>query len=181
MKKLPPNGAIIPLLSVYGLVSIIIIFLISVNGVEFGKNIFDDISWIILSFGPILLGVYMAIDVYCSNCIQYGNGRIIIKRRNKKIVNGRPVGKWETKEDEFLLEEIEIYALASQSFGFHRYVEFHPSNMGVFSRECVFQLKDGRRISYESTYYTRKEEMELIRYVHNEAGIEFQGPPMSKW
>ena len=181
MKKLPPNGAIIPLLSVYGLVSIIIIFSLPVNGVKFEKNIFEDISWIILSFGPILLGVYMAIDVYCSNCIQYGNGRIIIKRRNKKIINGRPVGKWETKEDEFLLEEIEIYALASQSFGFHRYVEFHPSNMGVFSRECVFQLKDGRRISYESTYYTRKEEMELIRHVHDEAGIEFQGPPMSKW
>ena len=128
MKKLPPNGAIIMSIVAGGLGPVVIILI----------GCAKEMPFIIFSIISLIWGVYMVIDDYYSSCIQYGNGRIIIKRRNKKIVNSRPVGKWEVKEDEFLLEEIEIYALASQSFGFHRYVEFHPSNMGCFLGSVFF-------------------------------------------
>ena len=175
MKKLPPKGLLLMGLGPLG-AYILAAFVLALGAFEEG-NISGGIGWLSLSI--LLWGlVYLLIPRYRANCIWYGNGKIIIKRELQNIVNGRPVGKWEVKEDEFLLEEVEIYGLSEQVL--HHHVEHHPSNnvavhIAGLSRECFFQLKDGRRISYESLYYIRKEERKLIRYVHDEAGIEFQG------
>ena len=174
MKKLPPKGMV--LIGLGPLIPYILAVFVSAQESFVKGDIADGIGWLSLSF-PVWMIVCLLIPRYRVNCIWYGNGKIIIKRELKNIVNGRLVGKWEVKEDEFLLEEIEIYGLSEQVL--HHHVEYHRSNIVVhcveLSRECFFQLKDGRMISYESLYYTRKEELKLIRYVHDEAGIEFQG------
>ncbi len=78
-------------------------------------------------------------------------GEVIIRRVSKELVNGLPSGKWLDREDEFLLEEIEAYGLSMQVLG--TFVEYHKSNRGSLTTECFFQLKDGRRIGYETGYF----------------------------
>lgn len=118
-----------------------------------------------------LLFAYAGLKIYYTHWIKYGDGKIVIRRVSKELVNGSiPVGKWENREDEFLLEEIEAYGLSMQVFG--TYVEYHKSSRRSLTTECFFQFKDGRKIGYETGYYTRKQEREFFDYIWKETGIK---------
>ena len=120
----------------------------------------------------ILFGVYIGGKIYISHWIRYGNGRVIISRVSKDRVDGKAVGKWKRREDEFLLEEIVAYGLSWQALG--HYVEYHYSSEGKLSSEVFFQLKNGKRIGYEAIFYTAKQTVEFWKYIQDETGIVFQ-------
>lgn len=119
-----------------------------------------------------LSGVCPGIKIYCAHWIKYGDGKVIIKRLRKDLVNGRPVGKWKKEEEEFLLEELESCGVSLPVLG--EYVEFHPIMRHGVSKECFFQLKDGRRLGSEMKYYLPEEMEGLFRYIYEETGIVFQ-------
>lgn len=170
MKTLHAKGALILSLSLGGVTSIIFILL---GAYEFWKGDTGvGILLIIYSILLILIGAFGGIRIYCTHWIKYGNGKVVIRRVSKKCVNGRAVGKWENREDTFLLEEIDGYGLSWQILG--RYVEYHRSSRRALTTEIFFQLKNGKRIGYEEVYYMRREEKEFFRYIYEGTGIEFQ-------
>ncbi len=118
------------------------------------------------------LFLFAGLKTYYTHWIKYGDGKVIIRRVSKELINGLPSGKWLDREDEFLLEEIEAYGLSMQVLG--TFVEYHKSNRGSLTTECFFQLKDGRRIGYETGYYTRKTEREFFSYILKGTGLELK-------
>lgn len=170
MKTLHAKGALVLCLAFSGVPSVIL-FLLSVNAFWEG-DIDDGIYLVLHSVLFILLGAFLGIRTYCTHWIEYGNERVVIRRVSKECVNGRSVGKWKNREDTFLLDEIVAYGLSWQVLG--HYVEYHKSSGGSLTTEVFFQLKNGKRIGYETVYYTRREEEEFFRYIHDKTGIEFQ-------
>lgn len=169
MKTLHAKGALILCLAFSGVPSVILI-LLGVN--EFWEvDIDDGIFLVLCSILFILLGVFAGIKIYCTHRIQYGNGRVVIKRVSKELINGRPVGKWKKREDIFLIEEIDAYGLSWQVLG--HYVEYHRSSARSLTTECFFQMKDGRQVGFEMVYYTKKLQ-ELFDYIYDETGVEFK-------
>lgn len=121
----------------------------------------------------ISMVAFGGVKIYRTHSIRYGNGRVVIRRYSKeRCVNGRPVGTWKIREDEFLLEEIDVYGWSREILGHD--VEFHIPYGGHDCTEILFQLKDGKRIGYEAVYYTPKAENEFFCYIFEETGIEFQ-------
>ncbi len=133
--------------------------------------------YIILMLFYGYVGVYKGVKIYRTHWIKYGDGRVIIRRISKDRVNGRPTGKWQTREDEFLLEEIDSYGMSWQVLG--GFVEYHLSRRGAVS-ECFFQLKNQKRIGCETLYFDFEEEEKFFRYLFENAGIGFQGK-LEKW
>lgn len=170
MKTLRAKGAVILSFAFTGMPSIIFILL---GADEFWKgDIKSGIFYIfVLPIPCILLGALAGIRIYRTHWIRYGEGKIIIRRVSKERVNGRPVGKWENREDEFLVQEIESYGLAWQTLG--HYVEYHLSNRGKVTNECFFQIRGGKQVGFEMMYYTKKLQ-ELFDYIYDETGIEFK-------
>ena len=82
-----------------------------------------------------------------------------------------------SREDEFLLEEIDSYGMSWQVLG--GFVEYHLSRRGAVS-ECFFQLKNQKRIGCETLYFDFEEEEKFFRYLFENAGIGFQGK-LEKW
>ena len=117
-------------------------------------------------------GICPCIKIYCTHWIKYGNGKVIIKRARKDYVNGRPAGKWEIGEEEFLLEDLDSCGMSLPVL--ERYVEFNPIMKNGNSEECFFQLKNGKRLGCEMKFYLQEDLDELFRYIYEEAGIEFQ-------
>ncbi len=140
---------------------------------EMGSVVFYIILMIFYGY----VGVYKGIKIYRTHWIKYGDGKVIIKRISKDRVNGRPTGKWQTREDEFLLEEIDFYGISWQVLG--EFVEYHLSRRGAVS-ECFFQLKNGKRIGCEILYFDFEEEEIFFRYLFENTGIGFQGK-LEKW
>lgn len=117
-------------------------------------------------------GIFPCIKIYCTHWTKYGNGKVIIKRARKDYVNGRPAGKWEIGEEEFLLEDLDSCGMSLPVL--ERYVEFNPIMKNGNSKECFFQLKNGKRLGCEMKFYLQEDLEELFRYIYEEAGIEFQ-------
>lgn len=134
-----------------------------------------SIDFIVMSFLLILMGALGGIGVYLTHSIRYGDGKAVIRRYSKKRVDGRPVGKWRIREDEFSLEEIDEYGYSIRRLGGYGDVEYHLNSGAKFGIvEVFFQLKDGKRIGYDGGYYTRKAANEFFNYIFEETGKEFQ-------
>lgn len=117
-------------------------------------------------------GICPCIKIYCTHWIKYGDGKVIIKRARKELVNGRPVGKWKREEEEFLLEDLESCGMSLPVLG--EYVEFNPVMRYGISKECFFQLKNGKKLGCEVKYYVPEDLEELFRYIYEGTGIIFQ-------
>lgn len=102
--------------------------------------------------------------------IKYGNGQIVIQRISKDMVIGGQGGKWRSRRDVIMLQEIELYGPSVQLLG--KNVEWPLGGGGGLSYEYFFQLKDGRRIGFDGSYYTRRQKAELFRYIYDTTGIE---------
>lgn len=170
MRTLHAIGALILCLAFSGVPGVILI-LLGINA--FGEGRMDEgICLIVGAILFILFGAFAGLRIYCTHWIRYGDGKVTIRRVSKERVNGRPVGKWENREDTFLLEEIDCYGLSWQVLG--QYVEYHRSSGRSLTTECFFQLKNGKRIGYETAYYTRKGEEVFWRYLYEGTGIALQ-------
>lgn len=170
MRTLHAIGALILCLAFSG-VSGMILILLGINAFWEGR-MDEGIFLIIGAILFILFGVFAGLRIYRTHWIRYGDGKVTIRRVSKERVNGRPVGKWENREDTFLLEEIDCYGLSWQVLG--QYVEYHRSSGRSLTTECFFQLKNGKRIGYETAYYTRKGEEVFWRYLYEGTGIALQ-------
>lgn len=170
MKTLRANGALRLCMAFSGVPAIILI-LLGINALWEG-NMDSGIFLISISVLFILFGGIVGLRIYRTHWIRYGDGNVTIRRVSKEMVNGRPVGKWENREDTFLLEEIDSYGLSWQVLG--RYVEYHRSSGKSLTTECFFQLKNGKKVGFEMVYYTRKGEEEFFHYIFNGTGIGFQ-------
>lgn len=170
MKTIHASGAL-RLCLAFSSVPGVILILLGINA--FGEGNMDEgIFHIIGAILFILLGVFAGFRIYRTHWIRYGDGKVTIRRISKEMVNGRPVGKWENREDTFLLEEIDSYGLSWQVLG--RYVEYHRSSGKSLTTECFFQLKNGKKVGFEMVYYKRKGEEEFFHYIFNGTGIGFQ-------
>lgn len=170
MKTLYAKGALLVCFVFFGIPSVIV-FLLEIH-VLWEGDMGTAIPWMLNSIWFLLLGVFSG-KVHCTHWIKYGNGKVVIRRVSKECVNGRPVGKWESREDTFLLEEIEAYGLSKQALG--DYVERHRcTSYKCPAVECFFRLKNGKIIGCEIGYYPRREIEEFFRYLHEKTGISFQ-------
>ncbi len=175
MQTIHAKGVLIYNLGLGGVVCMICILL---GGYSLWEADDGGYPLIFLGIFDFAFFAYTGLKMYYTHWIKYGDGKIIIRRVSKEMVNGMPVGKWKNREDEFLLEEIEAYGLSMQVLG--TFVEYHKSNRGSLTTECFFQLKGGRRIGYETGYYTRKAEREFFGYILKETGIELKIKQCSK-
>lgn len=170
LKTLHAKGILVKIIKQFGIpVMILILFALF----QFLKNYMMGGTLIILL---TIISVFMVtsgdIRLYRTHQIQYGNGKVLIRRFSKRIVDNVPVGEWEVREDEFSMDEIVAYGLSWQILGY--YVEYHCSSQKSIATECFFQLKDGRRIGYEMTYYTKRQEEEFMKYLYEGTGIAFR-------
>lgn len=122
-------------------------------------------------------GICPCIKIYFTHWIKYGDGKVIIKRARKELVNGRPAGKWKREEEEFLLEDLESCGMSLPVLG--EYVEFNPVMRYGISKECFFQLNNGKKLGCEVEYYAAEDLDELFRYIYEETGIIFQEKEIS--
>ena len=115
-------------------------------------------------FVPVII-VPMYKD-YRRHCISYGNGKIIIKRERKRVENGRPVGKWEVREDEIALRDIKWYGmlLVGESAEYLR-----DSNSSIKQQFCIC-LNSGEHFAFMTTHYTKGQIQELCRYIEEHTG-----------
>lgn len=125
-------------------------------------------------FGLIFggMGIVGVIRKERGHLIQYGDGKLIIRRRSKLCKrNSTPTGSWEVREDVIPLEDIERYGWSVPVLG--RRIEYTPYDYKHVPMEYFIKLKSGRYIGFMPTVYTKKQIEELNRYLLEEAGIEF--------
>lgn len=121
--------------------------------------------------GIILVVFLLNGRVYKSFQIQYGERKIVIKRRSKELKNWKPHGKWQNKEDTILLSELTSYGMTyeQQKTNLEYY---HGRNGGLgLDSEVFFQKKNGEMVSTELLYFTDKQIRELVQYIYKETGI----------
>ncbi len=144
--------------------------------------------WEELGMASIVTGILLIIVVslaciirYRSHWIKIGEGKVIVCHETKKIkkssITGwaKPVGRWQKKEDEILVEEIEIYGYTLEVVKNANWVEYNRSRGGgglSTAKEICIILKDGRKIGFEATYYTIWQQEEILNYLRDETGIE---------
>lgn len=153
----------------------IIFTLFGVVSILYGDD--DGVVLLIMCCFYVPLLLFSGLRIYHTHWIQYGKGKIIIRRVSKKRINGISKGKWENREDEFLVEDIEAYGLSEKIFGYS--VECHRCS-ARYEMECFFQLKGGRKIGFEMICYLLKDMEELFNYIYEETGLEFQPPEIMK-
>ena len=81
-----------------------------------------------------------------------------------------PTGKWKSKRDEILLEEIEAYGYSWALLGMGRTVECH-NEFRQNQIEYCFLLKDGKKVGFNMMYYGMEIDA-LFRYIYEATGIE---------
>lgn len=103
MKILRANGSLAGVVLMLGAVELLFIWLWLCTA--------EDV--IFLLFPPIIFipAALWAIMLHATHWIRYGQGKLVIRRVSKMWQSGWPpaVGKWQKREDEFLLEDIEVY------------------------------------------------------------------------
>ena len=165
MKTIHAKGLIVPELSIVAFVGAIMVFSMGIKEWKF---------WLPIEIVLIFLIGLACIKIYLTNWIKYGEGKVIIRRVSKDLdystsMYGRPIGKWESKEDEILLEEIESYGYTWALLGMGRTVEYHGS--GRYQIEYCFLLKDGKKVGFNMMYYGMEIDA-LFRYIYEAPGIE---------
>lgn len=131
------------------------------------------VSWMPMTVWYVGVTVYFGRIQYM-HWIKYGDEKVIVRRVSKICVDGRPTGKWKSREDSFGLEEIEAYGLSKQILG--HYVECHRCTSYRWpAEECFFQLKNGKVIGCEIGFYPRRARNEFFQYLYEKTGILFQG------
>lgn len=68
------------------------------------------------------------------------------------------------RKDSFMVDEIEGYGLFLPMTGIHA-EQFIGGGGKSITHEYVFQLKDGKRIAFDRTSYTRWQRAELFEYI----------------
>lgn len=91
---------------------------------------------------------------------------------SKEIVNDKPTGRWQNREDEILLDEIESYGFSRTFLG--HFIEYDRRGITPSVQECFFRLKDGRWLGFEMGHYMEQEREELFHYIYEETSIKFQ-------
>lgn len=172
MKTLHANGALVLSLVSTGTVGIVMVLL----GINAGLEGDTDSLMVSITVAVLLLfvGAVAGMRIYRTHWIKYGDGTIIVRRVSKELVNRRPVGKWQNREDTILLKDLESYGMSMKILGHE--VEYHRSGAKgprSIAMEWFFQLKDGKVIGFEAAYYTRWQAKELFRYIYEETGIKF--------
>ena len=165
MKSLRAKGLIVPELSIVAFVGAIMIFSMGIKEWKF---------WLPIEIVLILWVSFACTKIYLKNWIKYGEGKVIIRRVSKDLdystsMYGRPTGKWKSKEDEILLEEIESYGYTWALLGMGRTVEYHGFSQHQI--EYCFLLKGGRKVGFNMMYYGKETEA-LFRYIYEATGIE---------
>ena len=118
------------------------------------------------------VGIFRTVRTYRTHWIRYGDGKVVIRRVSKKCVDGKAVGKWKNREDEFGIEEIEAYGISYPVLGY--FLEHHQTSIIPAVQECFFRLKDGRMIGYSMGHYKSKEIQEFFDYISETTGLKFQ-------
>lgn len=172
MKTLRAKGGLAINIVFSGVIGVILIIL-SIAYAAWEEDIGFLILSIIVTIPFNLLVVLACLGRYRQNSITYGNGRVVIRRYSREIVDGIPVGEGKIREDEFLLEELESYGLSSWILG-SSLEEHSSSSRKTHNTEVFFRLKDGKLIGYAKRDYTRKQEKEFFSYIYEKTGIEFQ-------
>lgn len=172
MKILHANGALVLPLGSAGAVGIAMILLGIYAALEGDTDTLT--GFLLMTVLLLFVGAVAGMRIYRTHWIKYGDGTIIVRRVSKELVNGRPVGKWQNREDTILLKDLESYGMSMKILGHE--VEYHRSGAKgprSIAMEWFFQLKDGKVIGFEATYYTRWQAKELFRYIYEETGIKF--------
>lgn len=138
----------------------------------FYMRIFQIITIVGIILLIYLSGICPCIKIYCTHWIKYGNGRVVIKGARKDYVNGKPAGRWKNVSEEFMLENLDSCGMSLPVLG--EYIEFNPFKWKKTGKECVFQLKNGKKLGFEIKYYVPEDMDELFRYIYKETGIKFQ-------
>lgn len=108
-----------------------------------------------------LSGIFPSIKIYCTHWIKYGDGRVIIKRARKELVNGRPAGKWKIGEEEFLLEDMEKL---------FRYIY---EETGIKFQEAYIQaVEDEEKVNFERDGHAGRESSWQTTGVQHDEGKE---------
>lgn len=104
---------------------------------------------------------------YRRHCISYGNGKIIIKRERKRVENGRLARKWEVREDEMALRDIQWYGslLLGES------AEFLSDGYTSIRQHFYICINSGEHFEFVSTHYTKGQIQELCRYIEEYTGM----------
>lgn len=167
MKTLHANGPLVGGTLMLGLVELLLIWL-DICTPQFGSSMV-----FLICFIPV---VFWAIKIRSTHWIRYGEGKLVIRRVSKMWQSGWPpaVGKWQNREDEFLLEDIESWGDAEQFLGRGRHLEYPPGGYDKygFMREILFRLKNGRKVTFMTSHFTKKQVEELFRYLRDEGKIE---------
>lgn len=176
MKTLHANGALVLPLGSAGAVGIAMILLGIYAALEGDTDTLT--GFLLMTVLLLFVGAVAGMRIYRTHWIKYGDGTIIVRRVSKELVNGRPVGKWQNREDTILLKDLELYGVSREILGhdveYHRSGAKGPLSIAV---EWFFQLKDGKVIGFEAVYYTRWQAKELFRYIYEETGIKFNNIP----
>ena len=122
-----------------------------------------------------LVWIISTYKVYCQHQISYGNDKLIIKRKLKRMKDGRPIGKWEVQEDEIALEDIQSYGYLLMG----NRVEYVPSTQ--YSIHFCICLNDGRKLSFNCADYTKAQIRELCSYIEEHTGIVRTDQKPSVW
>lgn len=166
METLHTKGIFVLELSITAAVGVVMVFFLGIKEWKFGLPIVIALTlWII----------FACTKIYLKNWIKYGEGKVIIQRVSKDLdysnsIYGRPTGKWKSKRDEILLEEIEAYGYSWALLGMGRTVECH-NRFRQYQIEYCFLLKDGRKVGFNMVYYGKGTEA-LFRYIYDGTGIE---------
>lgn len=131
----------------------------------------NGVVWLILLYGFMFIMVFPAwYNNYRGNWISYGEGKLIIRRRSKRLENGRPAGKWEVREDVIALEDIQWYGYAPFGVRVEYTGDETPLMQLVQTQLCVC-LDNGKKIAFSSTNYTKAQLQELCSYIKEHTGI----------
>lgn len=162
MKKMRAKGLIVLTFPIMGM--LVILFLGVCIAYSHSVKEFA-VSFVLMQFMPFTVMIYVY-RMYQRHWICYGDDKLIIRRENKKIENGKPVGKWRVSEDEISLHDIKWYGYLM--FGM---IEYLRAGNSRFQIQFCIELKNGEKIGFVSSYYTRCQQRELCDYIEKCTGI----------
>ena len=166
METIHTKGIFMLELGIVAAVGVIMMFFLGIKEWKF---------WLPIEIALILWVSLVCTKIYLRNWIKYGEGKVIIQRVSKDLdysgsIYGMPTGKWKSKRDEILLEEIEAYGYSWALLGMGRTVECH-NEFRQNQIEYCFLLKDGKKVGFNMMYYGMEIDA-LFRYIYEATGIE---------
>lgn len=162
MKKLRAKGVVV---LVFPIMIMLMILMLGVC-IAYSHSMKELVaSGVILELMPLTVMIY-GYRLYQRHWICYGDDKLIIRRENKKIENGKPTGKWKISEDEISLRDIKWYG-----YLMFEKIEYLRAGNSRFQIQFCIELKNGEKIGFVSSYYTRWQQQELCDYIEQNTGI----------